>query len=139
MRYTSTTGKTVNIPDDELEKIANGLDISMAEAVQVWLEDAEIEINEEQEELDKKAKSVKVGTGAASDKRKTASKPRTVKVSDAKQALFSFIKTALEGYCMNHDGNLTILKENKLLSAEIDGKIIKIDLIEQKKGLKDVK
>jgi hypothetical protein len=125
-------GKVINIPDEEIEKIAVGLDISKLEAMQVWLEDAEIEVNEEQEELDKKAKNVKIDREAGQKPRKKSEKPRTVKVSDAKQALFAYIKTAIEGYCLNRNGNCAVLKENKLISVEIDGKIFKIDLIEQR-------
>lgn len=133
MKYTSANGKTINIPDAEIEKIAKGLDISIGEAVQVWLEDAEIELNEEQEELDKKAKAVKVSTGAETKRGRKAGTPRTVHVSDVKKDVFAFVKIALEGYCLNHNGICTVLNENKLITVEIDGKTIKIDLIEQKK------
>ena len=132
MKYTTESGKVYQIPNEEIEKIAKGLGISKAEAAQVWLEDAEIELNEEQEQLDKKAKNAKVDRQIGSKPRKKSEKPRTVHISDEKQALFSYIKTALEGYCLNHGGNCTVLKENKLISMEIGGKVLKIDLIEQR-------
>lgn len=135
MKYTLQNGKVVNVPDSEIEKIAKGLGISKLEAMQVWLEDAEIEINEEQEELDNKASKVKMSKDVVK-KRTKSDKPRTVKVSDEKQAFFAYIKAAIEGYCLNHDGNCTVLKENKLISVEIGGKVLKIDLIEQRQPKK---
>lgn len=131
MKYTLSSGKVVNIPDTELQKIVSGLGVTLAEAAQIWVEDAELEINEEQEKLDNSAKSVKIERDVVV-KRKKSEKPRTVKVSDTKQALFVYMKTALEGYCLNHGGNCAVLKENKLISVEIDGKVLKIDLIEQR-------
>lgn len=130
MKYTMGNGKVINVPDAEIEKIASGLGISKLEAMQVWLEDNEIELNEEQEQLDKKAKNAKIDRQVDQKPRKKSEKPKTVKVSDAKQALFAYIKTAIEGYCLNHGGKCEILKENKLISVEIDGKVLKIDLIE---------
>lgn len=132
MKYTMETGKVINVPDAEVEKIAKGLGISMVEAMQVWLEDAEVELNEEQEQLDQKAKNAKIDRQVGAKPRKKSEKPKTVKVSDAKQALFAYVKTAIEGYCLNHGGNCAVLKENKLISVEIDGKVLKIDLIEQR-------
>lgn len=132
MKYTMGNGKVINVPDTEVEKIAKGLGISKLEAMQVWLEDAEVELNEEQEQLDQKAKNAKIDRQVGQKPRKKSEKPRTVKVSDTKQDLFAYIKTAIEGYCLNHGGNCAVLKENKLISVEIDGKTLKIDLIEQR-------
>lgn len=132
MKYTMENGKVINVPDAEVEKIASGLGVSKLEAMQIWLEDAEIELNEEQEQLDKKAKNVKIDRETGAKPRKKSEKPKVIKVSDAKQALFAYVKTAIEGYCLNHSGNCEVLKENKLISVEIDGKVLKIDLIEQR-------
>ena len=131
MKYTLTNGKTISIPDAEVQSIAKGLGLSIPDAVQVWLEDAEIEINEEQEELDNKASKVKVSKDVAK-KRTKSDKPRTIKVSDEKVNLFEGIKGFLTEYCDNLGGNLEILKENKLFSVKIGEKIFKIDLIEQR-------
>lgn len=50
------TYKGYNIPDQEIEKMVANLDCSIADACELWLADnGDIE-NEEQEELDKKAK-----------------------------------------------------------------------------------
>lgn len=89
---------------------------------------------EEQNELDNKAKSVKIDHGAKADEpQKKTQKERTVKVSDRKKHLFSNLKTFLSGYASINDGLMVVEKENKLILLEIDGKTFKIDLIECRK------
>lgn len=127
--------KWIEIPDNEVEKIAVGLGISMAEAAQVWLEDAEIEINEEQAELDKTASKVKIDRGVAQEKR-TATKPRTVKVSDEKKELFDTILRNLDRCWGVSRENIKILKENKLIEVSFNDKTFKIDVIECRKPKK---
>jgi len=120
-------GKCYTIPNEEIEKLQTKLKIPFGEAVEVWLTDHDLEENEEQVLLDKKAAAVerdKVSTG----KRKQT-KPRTVKISDEKQALFKYIRDKLS----ENFENVQILKENKLIEVEIAGKIFKIDIIEQRK------
>ena len=126
MTYT-IGNKRFSIPNGELEKLEKNLGISKMEAIHVWLADHEEEVNEEQELLNKTAGAVernKVSTG----KRKQT-KPRTVKISDEKQALFKYIFGELSE---NFD-NVRVLKENKLIEVGIGGKIFKIDIIEQRK------
>ena len=122
-------GKNLTIPDNELSALMK-LDLTKEEAIQTWLEDNEYLDNEEQIELDTKAKKVKIDHGASAiDKtEKKPRTPRTVKVSDEKVALFEI----LVGNLMENYENVDILKENKLIKVEIGGKIFKIDLIEQR-------
>lgn len=122
-------GKNLTIPDNELSALMK-LDLTKEEAIQTWLEDNEYLDNEEQIELDTKAKKVKIDHGASAiDKtEKKPRTPRTVKVSDEKVALFEI----LVGNLMESYENVDILKENKLIQVEIGGKIFKIDLIEQR-------
>lgn len=130
MKYTLSNGKTVNIPDAEIEKNASLLEITKEEAIQMWLEDNEYLENEEQTALDKKAKAVKIQHGAsAQDKERKPAKERTIKVSDEKKQLFHTVYSALLEYGAS---NVQILKENKLFSIQINGKTFKIDLIEQR-------
>lgn len=134
MRYILENGKTVNIPDTEVDKNMKLLDISQADAVQLWLEDNEYEINEEQAKLDEKASKVKINHDARATKPKTDRKPKNVKVSDEKQYVFRMMKAFLEGFCLDSGGELTILNENKLFQLKFGDKTFKIDLIEQKKS-----
>ena len=132
MLYTLDNGKVVTIPDDEIENSMEKLELSRIEAIHLWLEDNDYEENEEQALLDEKAKKVKIQHGASADKEKVR-KERTVKVSDEKQELFHKIYSELLTY---GNSNVAVLKENKLLSCTINGKIFKIDIIETRPSKK---
>ena len=130
MKYTLSNGKVVNIPEKEIENFMKSLDLTREDAIQMWLEDNDYEVNEEQEELDSKAKKVKIQHGASAvDKTEKEKKPRVVKISDEKQALFSEILSNLEDVYPN---SVEIVKENKLLTVKVGTKTFKIDIIEQR-------
>ena len=134
MKYTLENGKIVNIPDKEIENSMKSLELTKEEAIEMWLEDEGYLDNEEQNELDSKAKKVKIDHGASAiDKtQKKEKKPREIKVSDEKQTLFGEIVEKLAETGRNYE----ILKENKLICVKIGKKTFKIDLIEtrQKKS-----
>lgn len=130
MKYTLPNGKNVNIPDKEIENNMKALELTREEAIEMWLEDEGYLDNEEQNELNEKAKKVKIDHGASAvDKtEKKEKKPREIKVSDEKQALFSEIVEKLAENGRNYE----ILKENKLICVKIGEKTFKIDIIEQR-------
>ena len=129
MRFITTEGKSVTIPNAEIQQLMDSLKISKIEAVHTWLADNDLEINEEQEKLDNLAKKVKISKDTAK-KRTKSDKPRTVKVSDEKKGVFDAILEQINDYCLKNGGKCEVLKENKLISVEIGEKILKIDLIE---------
>ena len=131
MRYTLPNGKNVNIPDEEIKKSMKALDLTKEDAIQMWLEDNDYEVNEEQAELDAKAKKVKIDHGAsAMDKTKSKEKkPRPKVASDEKKELFDEIFSNLQDI---YKENAKIEKENKLILVKIGEKTFKIDLIEQR-------
>lgn len=134
MRY-NLNGKNINIPDAEIQKSMKVLEISKEEAIQIWLEDEGYLDNEEQMELEKKAKENRITAtihDAGNKAKRKQSKPKTVKVSDEKQALFAEIHEKLCEYCDEINGTCEVLKENKLISVKIGEKTFKIDLIEQR-------
>ena len=135
MRYTLPNGKNVNIPDDEIKKSMKALDLSKEDAIQMWLEDNDYEVNEEQAELDAKAKKVKIDHGASAvDKtEKKEKKPRPKVASDEKKELFDEIFSNLADV---YGQNAQIEKENKLIIVKIGEKVFKVDLIEQRKPKK---
>ena len=125
-------GKVINIPKKEIEKSMKVLDLSMTDAIQMWLEDEGFLENEEQNHLCEVAKMNKITQNihqAGERGRKSSQKPKTVKVSDEKKTLFAEILSNLE---YDYE-KVEVLKENKLIQVEINGKIFKIDLIEQRK------
>ena len=133
MKY-QVGSKTVNIPDAEIQKFMKSLDLSKEDAIQMWLEDNDYEVNEEQAELDAKAKKVKIDHGASAvDKTQKEKKPRPKVASDEKKELFDEIFSNLSDV---YGQNARIEKENKLIIVQIGEKTFKIDLIEQRKPKK---
>ena len=122
--------KTINIPDADIQNFMKSLDLSKEEAIQMWLEDNDYEVNEEQAELDAKAKKVKIDHGASAvDKTQKEKKPRPKVASDEKKELFDEIFSNLSDV---YGQNARIEKENKLIIVQIGEKTFKIDLIEQR-------
>ena len=129
-------GKNINIPDKEIEKAMKSLELTQKEAIEMWLEDEGYMDNEEQIALTQKVKESGIMTtihGASAEKKeKKNKKPKTVKISDEKQALFAnVLKNLQEIY-----ENVEVLNQNKLISVKIGEKTFKIDLIEQRKPKK---
>lgn len=134
MRY-NFNGKMINIPDDEIAKAMKNLDLTKEQAIEMWLEDEGYLENAEQIALCQTAKDNRITQvihGTHEKPRKKSEKPKTVKISPEKLLLFIQIQEMLEE---NYE-NVEILKENKLISVETNGKVLKIDLIEQRKAKK---
>ena len=72
----------------------------------------------------------------APEPRKKSDKPRTVKVSDEKKELFSTILQNLTRCEGVEQENIQVLSENKLIQIDINGKIFKIDIIQQRESKK---
>lgn len=126
MTYTKNN-KTYSIPNEELEKLQAKLNISRAEACDLWLADNDYEENEEQVLLNEKAKAV-TRERVSSEKGKPR-KPRTVKISGEKQMLFRHIL----GELSENFQTVNVLTENKLIEVVINGKRFKIDITECRK------
>lgn len=133
MRY-NFKGKTLNIPDAEINKAVAKLGLTVDEAVEMWLEDEGYLDNEEQLELCQKAKDNKITTTIhqANKGKKVKREPRPKAASAEKVQIFNKILENLQGNFENVD----ILNENKLIQVKIGEKVFKIDLIEQRKPKK---
>ena len=135
--HTLENGKKVNIPDTEIKKYMEKLELSQTDAIDLWLEDNDFEVNEEQQALDEKAKKIKIQHDAVGEKpRKKSDKPRTVKVSDAKKELFAQLSQFLNNFSSENDAKCSVLTENKLIQIDFMGETFKIDLIQQRKPKK---
>ena len=122
----------IAIPDASIEKYMKDLQITKEEAIELWLDDNDYTENEEQNELDTKAKKVKIQHGAGSLKKEK--KQYTRKPSDEKVAIFIELKNWLNNFCKDNNFEYEILKENKLVSLTTQsGTQFKIDLIETRK------
>ena len=81
---------------------------------------------DEQTELEEKAK--KMPRKYEKSDKIAQKKPKTVKISQEKQDLFDLLYEGL----VNYYDNVQIIKQNKLISVQINGKTFKIDVIEQR-------
>ena len=135
MRYTLENGKTVNIPDKEIEKAMANLDLSREDAIQMWLEDEGYLENEEQENLCQKAKDNRVTATvhqAKADKPKKTQKERVKKENPTKERVIAETAKMLEGFAVN----VEITNKTKLISFELDGNKYEFNLIEKRKPKK---
>ena len=133
MKYKLPNGKTVNIPDEEIDNLVDRLDIYIAEAVECWLEDKDkIEMSEETKELNEKAKESKVDHGIAYKKAdKKAPKPKVV--TNSKKELFQTIWAAVEA---QYGEKAKITTDNKYIDIESGGYTYTINLVEHRKPKK---
>ena len=127
-------GKEINIPDEELDNLVDKLELSIEEAVQVWLEDEGYKVNEEVEALTQKAKDNKITAtihGAKADAPK-AKREVVRKENPTKEAIIQILAKALEaeGIAAN------ITNVGKIIEFETDGKRFKLDLIQRRDGKK---
>lgn len=131
MRYTLESGKTVTIPNDDIERSMKMLKISKDEAIKVWLEDEGYLINEEQEALTKKAKENRI-TATIHEARtytKKTQKERVRKENPTKAMVIAEIAAILPKFAEN----IQILNENKLISFTIGEDTFEIDLRQKRK------
>lgn len=132
MATVKVNGKNVNIADKEIEKAMKSLELTKEEAIEMILDDMGLTENEEQNALDEKAKKVKINHQASADKEVKEKKPRTSKVTEEKQLLFS----ELCNFLREKEFDFEILKENKLISINLGTENFKIDLINTRKPKK---
>lgn len=100
MKYELDNGRTINIPDKDIERLQNSLGISFNEAVYTWLEDEGYYTNETVEELSKKAEKNRITAtihqAKAENGQKKERKPREKKENKVKQEIISAIFTGLK-------------------------------------------
>ena len=131
MIYKMDSGKSVKIDDKVLKNMMSVLGLTKNEAIQTYLEDEGYLENEEQNTLTKKVSTMTKVHDASRKSPKTRKKPE-IKVSDEKKFIFDLILTSLRENDEILAENVTVLKENKLIQVQINDKIIKLDLIQQR-------
>ena len=136
MRYTLENGKTVNIPDKEIEMSMKNLELTKDEAIEMWLEDEGYLDNEEQLDLEKKVKDSgvmrTVHQAQAVDKRTKEKAVRERKADPTKSELINGLVEHLEMFAKN----VQITKKDKLIEFDLGEEHFKLDLIRQNKALK---
>lgn len=130
MQMIYRNGKlNIVIPDQDIEKLMSTIAETQEEAIEIWLDDNDYTINEEQEELDKKAKDAGVDKGI--EKIAGERKPYTRKASEDKQALFAELVALADDLVKRKNFKYKITKDNKLIVLQAEsGTQFKLDLIE---------
>jgi hypothetical protein len=124
-------GKSIRIPDTEIQKSMKLFGISQQEAIEMWLDDEGYTENAEVEELTAKAKENKVNHEAKAEKpRKTAKRER--KPDEEKEKIIKILAD-----CLEKEGFLVeITNKSKLIELNIGENHYKIDLIKQRAAKK---
>jgi wobble nucleotide-excising tRNase len=131
IEYKLDNGKTVRIPQEEVDKSMELLDLTEEDAIQMWLEDEGYVDNAEQIELDKKAKASGLSRTIHEAKSTKERKPREkVRKEDrAKEDVISTLADTLKEFAEN----VQIVNVGKLITFTLDGDNYKLDLIRQRK------
>lgn len=126
-------GKNIRIPDDDIEHSMKSLNLTREEAIQVWLEDEGYLENEEQEELEKKAKENRITAAIhqakSTEPKKKTQRERTRKENPTKEMIIREIAAILPNFAEN----IQILNAGKLISFSIGDEKYEIDLKQKRK------
>lgn len=130
VRVVEINGKEYRIPLETLRQYQKSLDITEFEAIEMWLSDRDIIVNEEVEELTKKAKQNKTDKlviQSKVDKVKTERKP---KENPLKQTII----TEFYKFLSQNDkiSNLKVENPTKIITFTLDNKDFKLDLVEKR-------
>ena len=131
INYELDENQFVKIPQDEIDRIMKGLGVSEDDACWIWCEDNGKIDNEEQNELDKKAKENRITATIhqaraenTKERKKVERKPDQVKDSLVESLKAFLIEQGFE--------NVAITKVGKLVEFDCGGEHFKLDLIRQR-------
>jgi hypothetical protein len=128
--------KGYEIPNKEIDKMMDTLDISLEEACEVYLFDHDLTENEEVEEITKKAAKNRITStihGAKGEKKER--KPREKKENALKKEIID----AIRYYFSNKDNinfsieELTVRNDEKYIDFVSNGREFTINLVEHRK------
>lgn len=125
---TLTNGKIVRCEKEWAEKSMKSLDTDLEDVLLMWLEDEGYIINEEQEELDKKAKGVV--KPKAGDKTQRKPREKVQKENPTKELIIAEIAKTLQALGVD---NLKIENKAKIITFDYVNESFKVDLIQKRK------
>lgn len=127
---TLANDKKVKVAKSYIDKNMKNLELDLEETLLMYLEDNDYIINEEQEELDKKAKGVIKTIATKETPKKKTQKERTQKDNPTKELIIQTVVNALQTLGVD---NLNIENKAKLVTFTLDNKDFKVDLVEKRK------
>lgn len=123
-------GKKYFMKVEEVDNLQKQLKISVFEAIEMWLEDNDYLVNEEQEKLDQEAKG-KVKLVATNEKpKKKTQKERVIKENPLKEQIIEILANALKNLEVD---NLNIENKGKLITFSYKNEDFKVDLVQKRK------
>jgi hypothetical protein len=135
MLYTLENGKSVNIPDKDLDNFQKTLDISREEAIEMWLDDNDYTTNATVEELTEKAKKNRISAtihGAkAENADKKAKKPREKKENPLKRQIIDAIFSGIINN-IKTDGEVIITNAEKYIDFNVNGLEFTVNLVQHR-------
>jgi hypothetical protein len=132
IEYELDENVVVKIPREEIERTMKGLGCSEDDACWIWCEDNGKIDNDEQNELDKKAKESRITATIHQARAETTKERKKVerKPDQVKDELVENLKAFLIEQCFME--NVTITKIGKLVEFDCGGEHFKLDLIRQR-------
>ena len=128
IKDSRTKGKSIAIPDNEIDKLVEKLECSIVEAIDVYLSDNDIINNKEQQNLNEKAAAVKTSNivkAKATTPPKKTQKERVIKPDEKKEFIIATVAAALEKIS---DCEVTITDKRKVIIFNYQGELFKFDL-----------
>lgn len=124
---TLESGKVVKCSTQFIETAMKNLELDLNSAIEIWLDDNNYLENEEQKELDNKAKQNKVKVKADSDKpRKKTTRER--KPNPTKEKVIAKLAETLQTFTTD----VNIENVGKIITFKLDNKEFKLDLTEKR-------
>ncbi len=131
MNYTYN-GKNYNVPDEEIDRLMDNLDISISEACETYLADKEIIESEEEKELTKKATKNRVlSTIHQAKGEKKERKAREKKENPLKKQIIQAILSGIANN-INTDGEIVVTNDEKYIDFNVDGREFTVNLVEHR-------
>ncbi len=127
--------KNFNIPDEEIDKLMDSLDISLEEACETYLFDHDMMESKEVDEMSKKATKNRITAtihGAKGEKKER--KPREKKENPLKKEIIDIIFTSLQKKLIEHGDFLSINVTNneKYIDFAIGNRTFTVNLVEHR-------
>jgi len=125
--------KEIKIPEEDIKRTMKGLDCSIEEAIDIWLEDEGYVINDEQEALCKKAKDNKITATIHAAKSLEERQPRVRerKAAPRKEMIIAKLFQALKE--IEGTENVVIENVGKIITFRIEDEEFKLDLVQRRK------
>lgn len=128
IEITLDNGKIVKCGKEWAYKTMSTLDTDLEDVLLMFLEDNDYLVNEEQEELDSKAKSNKVKIDAKKEKTERKKVVRERKPNPTKENIIKTLENALQSIATD----INIENIGKIITFKVDNKEFKLDLTEKR-------